>query len=122
MNKTTKRAFALIPVMIAFLFGAGVLIYMFAVHGAAWSSNRANAVLGYLLESGGYGLQRYSSCFCAAGYGDTRPVASNDTEAGRAQNRRIEISIVLKDDSIMDIVNNYLELDLPAAAQAEVQG
>ena len=86
------------------------------------SSNRANAVLGYLLESGGYGLQRYSSCFCAAGYGDTRPVASNDTEEGRAQNRRIEISIVLKDDSIMDIVNDYLELDLPAAAQAEVQG
>ena len=86
------------------------------------SSNRANAVLGYLLESGGYGLQRYSSCFCAAGYGDTRPVASNDTEEGRAQNRRIEISIVLKDDSIMNIVNNYLELDLPAAAQAEAQG
>ena len=83
------------------------------------SSNRANAVLGYLLESGGYGLQRYSSCFCAAGYGDTRPVASNDTEEGRAQNRRIEISIVLKDDSIMNIVNDYLELDLPAAAQAQ---
>jgi chemotaxis protein MotB len=86
------------------------------------SANRANAVLGYLLENGGYGLQQYSKCFCAAGYGDTRPVASNDTEEGRAQNRRIEISIVLKDDSIMNIVNNYLELDLPAAAQAEAQG
>ena len=85
------------------------------------SSNRANAVLSYLLESGGAGLQRYSSFFSASGYGDTRPVASNDTEEGRAQNRRIEISIVLKDDSIMDIVNNYLELDLPAAAQAEAQ-
>ena len=86
------------------------------------SSNRANAVLSYLLESGGAGLQRYSSFFSASGYGDTRPVASNDTEEGRAQNRRIEISIVLKDDSIMNIVNNYLELDLPAAAQAEAQG
>ena len=86
------------------------------------SSNRANAVLGYLLESGGAGLQQYSKFFSASGYGDTRPVASNDTEEGRAQNRRIEISIVLKDDSIMDIVNNYLELDLPAAAQAEAQG
>ena len=86
------------------------------------SSNRANAVLGYLLESGGAGLQQYSSFFSASGYGDTRPVASNDTEEGRAQNRRIEISIVLKDDSIMNIVNNYLELDLPAAAQAEAQG
>lgn len=86
------------------------------------SSNRANAVLSYLLESGGAGLQQYSKFFSASGYGDTRPVASNDTEEGRAQNRRIEISIVLKDDSIMDIVNNYLELDLPAAAQAEAQG
>ena len=86
------------------------------------SSNRANAVLGYLLENGGNGLQQYSRFFSASGYGDTRPVASNDTEEGRAQNRRIEISIVLKDDSIMNIVNNYLELDLPAAAQAEAQG
>ena len=79
-------------------------------------------MLGYLLESGGAGLQQYSSFFSASGYGDTRPVASNDTEEGRAQNRRIEISIVLKDDSIMNIVNNYLELDLPAAAQSEAQG
>ena len=45
MNQTTKRAYALIPVMIAFLVGAGILIYMFAVHGAAWSSNRANTHL-----------------------------------------------------------------------------
>ena len=85
------------------------------------SSARANAVLGYLLDNGGGRLQRYANCFCASGYGDTRPVASNDTEEGRAQNRRIEISIVLKDDSIMNIVNSYLELDLPSAAQAEAQ-
>ena len=51
--------------------------------------------------------------------GDTRPVATNDTEEGRAQNRRIEISIILKDETIMDIVKDYLELDLPAAVQAD---
>ena len=83
------------------------------------SSARANAVLGYLLDNGGGRLQQYASCFCASGYGDTRPVASNDTEEGRAQNRRIEISIILKDDSIMNIVNNYLELELPEAVETQ---
>ena len=83
------------------------------------SMNRANAVLRYLLDNSGGKLLPYEAYFCAAGYGDTRPVATNDTEEGRAQNRRIEISIILKDDSILDIVNSYLELDLPAAAQAQ---
>lgn len=45
MNKTTKRAFVLLPVMLAFLAGTVLLVYMFAVHGAAWSSNRANTHL-----------------------------------------------------------------------------
>ena len=81
------------------------------------SSARANAVLGYLLEQNGGRLYPYSSYFCAAGYGETRPVADNNTEAGRAQNRRIEISIILRDDSVMEIVENYLDLDLPATME-----
>ena len=84
------------------------------------STQRANAVLGYLLENGGGKLQQYASYFCAAGYGETRPVATNDTEEGRAQNRRIEISIILKDDSIMDIVDTYLNIDLPAEAETRM--
>ncbi len=81
------------------------------------STDRANAVLNYLLTADKGALDKYSQYFCAAGYGATRPVASNDTDEGRAQNRRIEISITLRDDTIMDIVESYLELDLPESAK-----
>ena len=83
------------------------------------STARANAVLNYLLTAQKGELDAYAQYFCAAGYGATRPVASNDTDEGRAQNRRIEISITLRDDTIMDIVENYLELDLPESAAAQ---
>jgi len=32
--------------------------------------------------------------FAIQGYGDTRPVADNTTGAGRAKNRRVEITLV----------------------------
>ena len=83
------------------------------------STARANAVLNYLLGAQKGELNDYARYFCAAGYGATRPVASNDTDEGRAQNRRIEISITLRDDTIMDIVESYLELDLPESAAAQ---
>lgn len=53
------------------------------------SQNRANAVAGYL---GSRGVA--SSRMVVTGAGETRPVASNDTESGRAQNRRVEITLV----------------------------
>lgn len=79
------------------------------------STDRANAVLGYLLTQQGGRLNQYASYFCAAGYGETRPVQTNDTEEGRAANRRIEISIILKDDTVLDIVESYLDLEVPGA-------
>jgi len=77
------------------------------------STDRANSVLNYIMSVNNGELNRYSQYFCSAGYGETRPVATNDTEAGRAANRRIEISITLKDDSILEIVESYLALELP---------
>ena len=86
------------------------------------STDHANAVLNYLLTNGKGELNEYARYFCAAGYGKTRPVADNATAEGRAQNRRIEISITLRDDTIMDIVESYLELELPANSTSGNRG
>jgi len=53
------------------------------------SENRARAVADYL-TSRGVSAQRVRS----QGFGETRPVASNNTEEGRSANRRVEIKIV----------------------------
>ena len=84
------------------------------------STNRANAVLEYMLSHGGNKLEPYTQYFSAAGYGEERPVpgADQNTEEGRAANRRIEISIILKDDSILDLVDSYLSIDLPEGVSA----
>jgi OOP family OmpA-OmpF porin len=53
------------------------------------SESRARSVVDYLAGRG-VAPARIS----ARGFGDTRPVASNDTEANRAKNRRIEFRVV----------------------------
>lgn len=55
----------------------------------ALSVRRAQAVADYLIARG---VNRER--IIVVGAGETRPVASNDTEAGRAQNRRVEVTIV----------------------------
>jgi outer membrane protein OmpA-like peptidoglycan-associated protein len=51
------------------------------------SQRRADAVKAYL-ESKGANL---AGRFTATGFGESKPIASNDTEEGRAQNRRVEL-------------------------------
>lgn len=53
------------------------------------SRQRAEAVQAFLVEKG-IAPERLQ----ARGYGETRPVADNDTETGRAKNRRTEIQIL----------------------------
>jgi OmpA-OmpF porin, OOP family len=54
----------------------------------ALSERRAQAVVDYLVKAG-----LPASRFTAVGYGSTQPVATNDTDDGKAQNRRIEFLV-----------------------------
>jgi len=52
------------------------------------STRRAATVVTFLVSQG-----VNANIISAKGVGDTRPVAPNDTPQGRAQNRRIEITV-----------------------------
>jgi outer membrane protein OmpA-like peptidoglycan-associated protein len=54
------------------------------------SNRRANSVKDYLVINHGLTPDR----LLARGYGESRPVASNDTDAGRAKNRRVEFVVI----------------------------
>jgi len=56
----------------------------------ALSLKRAEAVRDWMRDTGDVP----ESCFAVQGYGESRPVATNDTAEGRALNRRVEISLV----------------------------
>jgi OOP family OmpA-OmpF porin len=53
------------------------------------SERRANSVRDYLVEKG-----VRASRLTAKGYGESMPVASNDTSEGRAENRRVELIVL----------------------------
>jgi OOP family OmpA-OmpF porin len=54
----------------------------------ALSEKRAQAVIDYLVKAG-----LPANRFTASGYGSTQPVAGNDTDDGKAKNRRIEFLV-----------------------------
>jgi len=54
----------------------------------ALSEKRAQAVLDYLVKAG-----LPADRFTATGYGSAQPIASNDTDEGKAQNRRIDFLV-----------------------------
>ncbi|ELV7112588.1 OmpA family protein [Escherichia coli] len=61
----------------------------------ALSLKRAEAVRDWMRDTGDIP----QSCFAVQGYGESRPVAPNDSAEGRARNRRVEISLVPQADA-----------------------
>ncbi|MDR9449517.1 MAG: OmpA family protein [Psychroflexus sp.] len=66
------------------------------------STKRATEVLKLILSSSSIDAQGLT----AAGRGKFMPVASNETEAGRAKNRRIEVVLSPKLSNLSEMINN----------------
>src|SRR5262245_24539708 len=56
-------------------------------HNQSLSENRANAVRSYFVSKSGFAAAQIET----HGYGESRPIATNDTAEGRERNRRVEI-------------------------------
>jgi outer membrane protein OmpA-like peptidoglycan-associated protein len=60
-------------------------------HNLDLSERRAKAVVAYLINRGVDGAR-----ITPVGYGEGHPIASNDTESGRSQNRRVDLLLKAK--------------------------
>lgn len=73
-------------------------------HNRDLSAKRAVAVLEYLCKGNSQLASNYQDQLVATAYGQWRPISTDN----KAQNRRIGISIIVKDESIATAINNYL--------------
>ena len=65
------------------------------------STSRATSVLHYLLSDPNLSPQKFS----AVGFGEYRPIASNEKDVGRSLNRRVDIVILKTDYSKAEPIN-----------------
>jgi OmpA-OmpF porin, OOP family len=65
----------------------------------ALSQRRADSVIRYLVENHQIPLRRIITPY---GYGETNPVAENDSREGRAQNRRVEVKLLVNKGLIQE--------------------
>jgi chemotaxis protein MotB len=73
------------------------------------SAKRATAVLDYLFEANKTLADSYGSYFAASAYSKFRPLDPGKTETAYQQNRRIEISVVARDDNVRKVIDEYMK-------------
>jgi len=71
------------------------------------SLKRAEALRDWMLSTSDVS----PTCFAVQGYGATRPIATNDTPAGRAANRRVEISLMLQANACQATTSQHAATD-----------
>lgn len=77
------------------------------------SQDRVNSVMGYLVSKG-----VDAGRMTAVGYGETAPIASNDTDPGRQKNRRVEVKITeIRPREGTDVATGEIDPELPEAEE-----
>lgn len=71
------------------------------------SCERAVAVITAMMEKNPVLCDVYGSYFQASGFSEFRPVAEGDDEEAMSRNRRIQISVNVKDSSLQKIIDEY---------------
>lgn len=72
------------------------------------SCQRAIAVIVTMMKSNPVLETKYGAYFQASGFSEFRPIALGDDEAAKSKNRRIQISINIKDGNLQKIISDYM--------------
>jgi chemotaxis protein MotB len=73
------------------------------------SSERAVAVVNYMMDSNPRLEEKYARYFGVTGFSKFRPIVGGEDEDSMQLNRRIEISVIIKDSNISKVIDNYLQ-------------
>ncbi len=77
------------------------------------SARRASTVLDFMFHSEPSLGEKYGSYFAASAFSEFRPIAEGDTEEAHQRNRRIEISVALKDSRVREVIDSYFDRQDP---------
>ena len=83
------------------------------------SAKRATAVLEYLFETDRTLETAYGRYFTASAYSKFRPLNAQETPAAYQQNRRIEVSVIPKDENVRKIIDDYMQSISPELRPAQ---